>query len=350
MFYPLSRLASEPDGRLKLVPVGQRSFRPGVIIPREICVFESLATQGVAWHEMTGFANLQAKRLAPFVQSGGNAVLSGKRLMFWFWDASEVDAALRTAGIDPARVRKLAEPLMLPMERQSGEHRLQCSAGVDTLTVVDGAIVASQWHDARQAGARPLPWRSEPWGRDRLGAGRSGTASAGAAPLAQRALAASAVVALVATAGQVAYWGGRLVSANDRLSAKSEATSAASTALARVSELRRVERGHTAWLQRYAQLGASLDAPGLLKALNAPLQAQGTVVKELEVQGSQLRLLLVAAGGDLNVPGVLKALDSVPGLRAIQLQQNPDAAQASFLMDISSFRQAPRWDAPEPRP
>lgn len=337
MLHPLQRLASEPDGSLRLHPTGRRRLRPSVVVPRGLCAFESLSTQGVAWHEMGNFARLQAARLAPFVDSGANAVHKGKRLMFWFWDAAEVDDALRQAGLDPARTQVLAEPLMLPFARTPGTHRLQCSAGIDTLTIADGAIIASLWQDTRPPAA-PLPWRGEPWGRDLLSNRAARQATADDRSLAQRALAASAVVAVIAAACQLAYWGGRVHSASERLAQQTEASTEASAALGRITELRRSERSHVAWLERYAQLGTGLDAPGLLRALTVPLEAQGTVVREFEVQGNQLRLLLVAAGGDLNVPGVLKALSAVPGVRAIQLQQNPDATQASFLMDIGSFR------------
>ncbi|MFG5406993.1 hypothetical protein ABXN37_01595 [Piscinibacter sakaiensis] len=105
---------------MRLGPVAGRAWRTRVVVPRALCVFESLPTTGVAWHERAAFARLQVLRLVPYARTQACAVVKAGRLMLWLWDADEVAAALRAEGLAPQRVRVLPETLLLPLPAADG--------------------------------------------------------------------------------------------------------------------------------------------------------------------------------------------------------------------------------------
>ena len=63
--------------------------------------------------------------------------------------------------------------------------------------------------------------------------------------------------------------------------------------------------------------------------LAEPLEARAVVIKEIEVRNEDIRLNLVAAGAELDVPGLLRTLENTPGLDDVQVRQNPDPVQAT---------------------
>ena len=109
MLFPVHRLATDADGRPSLTRGPQRAWQPLVVVPRAWCVAEVLPARQVRWWEQAGFASLQAKRLAPFPDTGGSASVRGGQLRLWLWDQSEVEAALADAPPALRRARRVAQ-------------------------------------------------------------------------------------------------------------------------------------------------------------------------------------------------------------------------------------------------
>lgn len=310
-------------------------MRPTLVVPRSLCLFESVPGAGVALHERAGFARVQSLRLSPFSSTGANAALRGKTLMLWFWDENDVDPVIAAAGLEPARVRKICETLLRPPARNDGEHRQACAGGVDTQQWRDGAIVASSWSGGPASAAPALLAR--PWSRELLGAGGAGVAGFASLFTVPRLLNATSAAAVVACAGYAAYWGGSLLGAQERLAALETQATATTTRLGDAAALRQSARGDREWVQNYRRVGAGVQVEALLAALRGPFESHGVSVKELEVRNAEVRVAVVSAGAEIDLPGLLSALARVPGFGDVQLRQNVDATQATFGLRADGF-------------
>jgi hypothetical protein len=116
---------------LGVLQLPRRTWWPSLVVPRALCVFESVPCRGLAWRERKQFARTQAKRLAPFANFGFNACVRSGTLMLWFWDQSEVQNAARARGLDPVRTRLWAEPLLRQAPSGSGQRVVACAGGTD---------------------------------------------------------------------------------------------------------------------------------------------------------------------------------------------------------------------------
>lgn len=339
MLHPLRLLRLSDDGQPTVVASSARSWRPSLVIGREFLLFESMPCKGVAWHELAGFARLQAARLSPFQRSGACAAAHRGTLMMWFWDTDDVGAALERAGVQAQGLQFIAEPLMLGLEADNGDVRLACHSGTDVLSVKDGAIVRSRWepHTAR---GKPVPTlRSRPWSRDLLAPSWLGGASGlSGAALVQQALTGLALLAVVACGARAAYWGGNLMAGDAQLAALEAGTAAQVQRLGTVRQLQAQRTDDQRWVQSYDALSSSLQVNRLIGALESPLAAQRVVVKDLEVRGEEARLLIASVGADLDLPGLIAALKAVSGVDNVRLRQSVDPSQAEFSVRVAGFR------------
>ena len=339
MLHPVYRLQIDAEGRIRVLDTGRRSWRALVVVGRELCVFEAQPCAGVAWHELGGFARLQAARLAPYRQSGCSAAVRKQTLMLWFWDASDTAAALAQAGIDITATRLVAEPLMLALPAREGQMHLSCAAGLDHLVVAGGAIQQSHFEYQDKLVSGPVPLLSRPWARTYiwqsladLGSQHTGGFSASAA------LTAVAALSVVASAAYAAHWGGQLLGARHRLAAIEAEADNAAARVGNLGGLRKLESDDRQWTQTYRKLGASFQLEAFLKALETPLAAKGVVIKDLELRNDEARLLLMSTGGEIDLPGTLQALTAMPGAEDVQLRQNIDPQQANFTLKVAGFR------------
>lgn len=309
-----------------------RALRPTVLVPRELCVFESMPCAGVRLHEQRGFARMQATRLSPFAQGGANAAIRAGTLMLWFWDDAEVSAALREAGLPPERTRRLVESLLLPAPAGTADDvRVPCLAGTDVQAHRNGAIVKSHWQ-AAAPGPEPL-LRRFPWSRELLG---QGTSETGRWPLA-RMLAAAAMAGAAGCACFAAYWGGALAGAQHQLDTLQAGAEAGSSRLGSLADTRRSEKEDRAWVDAYRRSAGSVQIDQLLQALMPAMETFGVAIKEIEVRNDDVRLLVTSAGVEIDLPNLLRALARVPGLQDVQLRQNTELMQASFSMRATGF-------------
>lgn len=339
MLYPILRLQTDELGSPQVVATNQRSWRPLLVIGRELCVFESVACKGVAWHELGGFAALQAKRLAPHLRTGASAAVRNKTLMLWFWDELEVEAGLRRAGRDLGGTRPVAETLLLELPVRQGQLRLRCAKGVDSMDLDGGAIVSSQWDSKISGAASAARALSRTWARDLLGGALDATGSRGiGAPSAQRAMTGLAAAAAVGCTVYAAYWGGSLLGARHRLAGLEGDAELTIERAQKLADLRKLESQDREWVAAYRELGASFQVDTFLQALAKPLAAAGVVMKELEVRNEEARLVLVSAGGEIDLPGMLEVLGRMPGVSDVALRDNVDVRQATFTMHTPGYR------------
>lgn len=336
MLHPVYRLATDAQQRLRLGPVVARALRPTVVVPREVCVFEQVAAAGVAWHERAGFARLQAVRLAPFTSTGGSATVRGRTLMMWLWDGQEVDAAIAAAGLDPARVVRVAEPLMLALPAQDGAGTLRCQGGADHVVLDGGAIKASRWQADDARGRAPPDLLRRPWGRDLLQAG--GALGAWDAARLQRVATMACWAVAFGFAAYLAYWGGQWQALEARIAAEEGRATDESTDFGRLFQLKQAQSADRAWLDGYRRLSGSIRIEPMLVALRRPLEANNLTMKELELRNDDLRIVVSSAGGEIDLPRVLESLSALQGVESVQLRQSADTQQASFTMRVGGFR------------
>lgn len=299
MLFPVHRLATDADGRPRLTRAPQRAWQPLVVVPRAWCVAEVLPARQVRWWEQAGFASLQAKRLAPFPDTGGCATVSGGQLRLWLWDQREVDAALADA---PPAVR--------------GARR-----------------VAQAQLDESSAG------RFGPWNRNLLAA--STTASADGGPRLARVATALGAAALLGTGAYAAYWWAAANGAETRLAELQSQAGERGAQVAALTALSRAEQADREWIDGYARAGASLDIERLLRALSVPLETHGVAIREMEVRQDDVRLMLVSAGIEIDLPQLVRNMARVPGLSDVQLRQNVDLTQATLSLRADGFYGAP---------
>jgi hypothetical protein len=339
MLHPVYRLATDAQQRMRLGPVVGRAWRPTVVVPREVCVFEQVPAAGVAWHERTGFARLQALRLAPFTNTGGNAAVRGRTLMMWFWDAQEVQTALTDGGLDPARVLPVAEPLMLALPNTSGAAAVRCQGGTDHVVLDAGAILSSRWQADDTRGRAPPDLLRRPWARDLLQPG--GALGAWDAVRLQRVLTMACWAVAFGFAAYLAYWGGQWQALEARIAAQEGRATDDSTDFGRLLQLKQAQSADRAWLDAYQRLSGSIRIEPMLTALQRPLEANNLTMKELELRNEDLRIVVSSAGGEIDLPRVLQALSALPGFESVQLRQSADTQQAAFTMRVGGYRSEP---------
>ncbi|RZI80023.1 MAG: hypothetical protein EOP38_23745, partial [Rubrivivax sp.] len=152
-----------------LEPIGAKSWERRLLVPRSMCVFESLSCAGLAWHEYRAFARLQAARLSPWLNTGASAAIRAGRLMLWFWDQEELDALLDQCGVAERDLHPMVETLYRQFDWHGQAETLQCDGGIEQLRFDDGALVSSHWQSG--TGVAAGRWRSRPWSFELLGSG-----------------------------------------------------------------------------------------------------------------------------------------------------------------------------------
>lgn len=339
MFYPILRLQTDELGKPKVVATRQRDWRARLVVGREFCVFEAVPCRGVAWHEISSFAALQAQRLAPYLRSGASAAVKNKTLMLWFWDQQDLEAGLRNAGLESSRAKPVAETLMLELPTRQGELRLRCASGIDSMTLDGGAISSSRWESGLSGTAQTSRALSRPWAHDHMGGPVDATSSAGlGASTAQRGLTALGAGAAIGCAVYAAYWGGSLMGAQERLARLEGGAELTIERAQKLAALRQSEMQDRNWVESYSQLGGSFQLDTFLRALATPLAASNVVLKELEIRNDEARLVMVSTGAELDLPAILEVLGKMPGVADIALRDNADVRQATFTMHTPGYR------------
>lgn len=335
MLYPLHLLVSDAEGGWRVEALPHRTWRPTVLVPRSLCLFESMACAEIRLHELPGFARLQAQRLSPFERAGASAVRRSGRLLLWIWDAEEVEQAVRQAGLATRRHYFVAEALHL--EAPSAQNSYVERAAQSTVKVAcEGAamlrseVLASAPLDLSVI--RPRPWAHNwlaSWGAQLGGESRSldwrllVNGGAGAV--------AAAMFAFMAYQGGALFGSQRAV---ERLAAELD-TSVAERR--QVSALSKAVEADVRWLQTYALATRQLDLTAFMDALRPVLERQGVVLSELEANEAEVRIVAVTVGGEIRLPDLLADLGHMAGVRAVRLMQQDELKRATFGLQMESL-------------
>lgn len=337
MLYPLYLLVSDADSGWRIEATRHRTWRPTLIVPRHLCLFESLPCGEVRLHELAGFVRLQIQRLSPFASAGASAARRGGRLMLWIWDADEVDAAVQAAGLSDMRFRIMAETLFVeaPTDGAVIEHGTQ---SVSRGTASHGALLQSEVVSLHALDLSPL--RSRAWARDWAGFGRGG-APADWQSRVRQAFSIGAVSLAIAMLALAGYQYGALQGGH-RASLDLEARLAQEVAeRGEVSAVAKAAQRDRQWIEQYANAARQIDLAALLGAIRPTLERQGVVIRELEASTTDLKLVLWTAGGEIRLPELLAEMNKIAGLRDVQLTQHNELAQATFVFQAPGFQVDP---------
>lgn len=341
MLQPLYLLETDPAGKLVPRASARASWLHAVVVPRSVCVFEAVPCRGLAWHERVSFARLQGRRLAPFANTGFNACVKSGVLMLWLWDQAEVMAALNDLQLDPHKTRLWAEPLLQTRPAGSGQADRACAGGVDLQTLVEGAITVSVWQPAAAPLPAPALPRTWPWSRELAGQRLRPVGDIGAARRWSPAtlLATACYASLVGAATYAAYWGAQMLAADVQLERLESEAQRSTRQLGDLADVRARSKSANDWVTAYARLATGLMAPTLLDTLAPVLERYGVVIREMEARGDEVRLSVVSAGSDIDLPGLLQGLSASPGFANVQLRTGVDFSQATFSMRVPGHLQ-----------
>lgn len=337
MLHPVYRLAISAGNAPALKPLGTKSWQRRLLVPRSMCVFESLPCAGLAWHEYRSFARMQASRLSPWLNTGASAAIRGGRLMLWLWDQQELDALLAQCGEDPAPQRRpLVETLYRPLSWESGEVEFAGDGGVEQLRIENGAIVASQWQP--DAGTSDGPWRKTPWAFELLGSKQADRSQPGYPQIGVGARRAAPLVVTAAAAAYALFHLGSYLGLDHRLEVLEQEAELADQRISSLSAAGQELKKESEWLASYRRLAASVDLQAVLNVLQPVLERHGVVLKEFELRGDQLRIAVITAGGDIDLPELLRSLSRLAGVSDVQLRDNTELRQASFSLQMTGLR------------
>lgn len=332
MLYPLHLLAADGADGWQVVDTGRRSWRRTVLVPRQLCLFESVPCASVRWHELPGFARLQVRRLSPFEHTGASALRRAGRLHLWLWDTAEVDAML-AGHPQPAAAMQRAETLYLPWPAV-GSHVRRCTQLEEEVNLQAGALLGSE-ATAKAARLDLSVLLPRPVGHDWLGGTLDAARPAwtGTAALVNTAGAATAAAMLV----YLGYEGGQLWGTLDAAARLEARVAQQMTARGASAQIERAASADAQWIATYRQAAAQLDVTAALNALRAPMAAFGVAIRELDAAGTELRLTLVSAGGEIRIAELLQALRAVAGVRSVSLQQHKELEWAVYIVDMPAF-------------
>lgn len=326
MLYPYLLLIAEPGEAPRLEPLQMRGWRPTVLVPRQLCLFESIPCAEVRWFELAGFARLQVLRLSPFQRTGASAARRGGHLALWMWDADEVQRLTQAAGGATEGHAPVAEAMFLALP-EDGEAVRRCTQAEEHISVEGGALVRSRLAalapfrvDGVDMTAKEFDWlaaRANGLGLEGLGGG-VGLFNRGACLLA------------MAMLGWATFQGAAVWSAARAAESLERQVAERTSAQGANAQLRRELEADQQWLQNYAVAVAELNVPALLEALRPVLEAHGVVVREWTSGTDNVRVVLVTAGGDIRLPELTRDLTAVPGVVQLQLLQHEDLNSATF--------------------
>ena len=336
MLRPVYHLAFDDAQRVRLQATGLKAWAPTLLIPRKLCVFESLPCAGLAWREQRRFAAAQARRLAPFASTGSSAVIRKGRLMLWLWDSQELLQLLEPLKLKLGDWRLVAESVYGEAPQAQGEQRRSCMNGEDLWQLEDQAVVGSTWLASTQGHAV----KRGPWGRNltpQVGAGPQKEARSWRIQPVVLANAAMAAVSLSAL-GYLGFNAGRYWSLEGEVTRLEAEADQADNRILQLSHVGSEARKEAEWLDHYRQLASSVQVNRLLEAMQPLLERHGVVISEFELRDAHLRLQLVTAGGDIDLPALLDSFNHLSGVSDVQLRDNNELASVTLSMQLPGYR------------
>ena len=364
---------------LHLVQRGLAAWAGGatLVVARGLCTYFRLDAKGIPALKRSAFLQLQLPQHAVYAQTGYFASEQGDFLHVWVWNQALVDSAIAQRQGGPSRWRLVPESACYAYP-QHGTQLSVCAGPAPAGQARDGsgyegfvwnaersgwlgrkgALLDNQWWPQRPSAAQWLEFaqqnhvpgnagmaapaqlaRLQPQMRA-LASGwvRQGEVAVGAR---SGALAALAGVPWVATAlGLVAaalcFYGGLLLRQWDALEVTQEQLQAKTASATDSAATRRMESARkaqetaasaNAWAMSAARYFASPDVMALWVYLAGPLSRQNIVIREFDYRAGELRFLLVAPRGNMDLPGVLGVFEASAQLTDIGIEPTQDLTQ-----------------------
>ncbi|MBB5204490.1 hypothetical protein HNQ51_001804 [Inhella inkyongensis] len=258
-------------------------------------------------------------------------------MCLWFWDAEEVGQALEALNWQPRNLRFSVESLYLEKPLGDGEVIRPCAAGAELWTLRHGIVQSSRWqmtaieapHPLRRAWAsdlRPLDTRSNANLVQLVGAKT------------QRLLTWTPTTVLWLSLAWLAYHGAYWLGARQRLTILEAEAALADQRISSMASLGSEAKKDDEWLVQYKTFAASVPFDYVLEALRPALEHSGVVIKELELRGDQLRIQVTTAGGEIDLPALLKRLEAIHGFADVELREHTELTGATFGMKTTALK------------
>ena len=346
------------DVGLQRVQAGSLGTR--VLMSRSVCSYSQLTCAGVPWFKLRQYAQLHARQLAVYVDTGVYALKQGDKLHLWMWDAQALRDALTAQGVgtkagrDPiGGVRIVPQSALKLTGPADGTALFASGSGFEGVSLRSGVLhknhwwaelpVGEEWQRFSQEAVTQVgltastPPTAVPavkqynnmaavagWGwqvsmakegslassRTALQAGRLGWPAKLCAGL------------LAVSCGGIAYLGvldWHLRQAQQALTAQLAA--AGSTASAQV-KAREVTQNVADRVKALASFGQVVLPQELWAQWAADMVLLGVSVREFELRAGQIRMLVVANSGKLDPTAVLAVVAKDPQITDVKIDLN----------------------------
>ncbi|MBB2484219.1 hypothetical protein H5407_03160 [Mitsuaria sp. WAJ17] len=256
--------------------------------------------------------------------------------MLWLWDSQELQQLLEPLKLKLGDWRLVAEAVYGEPPLPQGEQRRSCMNGEELWQVEDQAVVGSTWLATPQG---HVVTRG-PWGRNltpQVGAGPQKEARSWRVKpvvLANGAMAALSLSAL----GYLGFNSGRYWSLEGEVARLEAEADQADNRILQLSHIGSEARKEAEWLDQYRQLASSVQVDRLLEAIQPLLERHGVVISEFELRDQHLRLQMVTAAGDIDLPALLDSFNHLNGVTDVQLRDNNELTSVTLSMQLPGYR------------
>ncbi len=348
-----------------------------LVVARGLCTYFRLDAKGIPALKRSAFLQLQLPQHAVYAHTGYFASEQGDYVHVWVWNQALVDGAIASQQGGPARWRCVPESACYAYPHQSTQLSV-CAGPALAGQARDGsgyegfvwnaersgwlgrkgALLDNQWWPQRPSAAQWQAFAQQnrvPSTAGTMASGqatrlrphmralasgwvRQGEVAVGArsgmlavlagVPWVAAALGAAAV-AVCFYAGLLARQWDALEKTQEQLQAKtlSATDSEATKRLETARKAQEVASTANAWALAAARYFASPDVMGLWVYLAAPLSRQSVAIREFDYRAGELRFLLVAPRGNMDLPAVLGVFEASAQLTDIGIEPTQDLTQ-----------------------
>lgn len=367
---------------LHLVRPGLAAWAGGgtLVVARGLCTYFRLDAKGIPALKRHAFLQLQLPQDAVYAQTGYFASEQGDFLHVWVWNQALVDSAIAQLQGGPSRWRLVPESACYAYP-QHGTQLSLCARpaqGARASLVPDsagyegfvwnaqrsgwlgrkGALLDNQWWPQRPSAAQWLEFAQQNHVPGNAGVAapaqlaslrpqmrplasgwvRQGEVAVGARSGAQAALAGVpwALMGLGLAAAALCFYAGALLRQWDALEVTQEQLQAKTASATDSAATRRMESARkaqetagsaNAWAMSAARYFASPDVMALWVYLAGPLSRQNIMIREFDYRAGELRFLLIAPRGNMDLPAVLGVFEASAQLTDIGIEPTQDLTQ-----------------------
>lgn len=334
--------------------------RARVVVARGALRIKQLDLSSLPLKEQWKAARLQALAWAPFEQSDLRLVLVAGKALLMAWNCRGLEAQARALGLDPTQWTLVTEPMLRSVPNGQEVRLLQGLDGHEGQLWQNGMLIATRWwpsvpdlpawlnflrsagrHEAIPGAIDRVPpptaahWLAKPWAPVREAhytTGRSGRAE-------RWLVVGAALVAVAATAAQ----GRQTWEQHRRLQAlRSERDAMVAEVAPLLAERSRALVAMNVARQLAERLGSG-DPLGVMAHLAAVLPRDGVLLKELMVEGRDVRLV-IEAPATVSRAALVSALQSRG--QVTNVSESTDGVQRGWVAFSFKFSSAEQPAAP----